>query len=157
MEQILNFIQSGTKYFPSFTAIVDKNGDVIDIQWNTKGHIDTKLRHHSHAEYLMLTKIKDHKEALLIQTMPPCDHCLKELEKLKIKIKIICLFDQWLKISRDTWKNSEYISCELLDRQHKDVIEANYILIEKRYNTHGHKRSKKELIKMWDKLSNIKN
>lgn len=156
MKELLNCISNGTKYFPCFTALMDSNSNMMEFQWNSKGNSDLTHRHISHAEYLLINKIKKRNDQIImIQTMPPCLSCLRELEKLKKPIKIIYLFDQWHKLNKRPWQTSEYIIFELLDSKYSYISKANFKLLEKRYNKHGHKWPRKRLIKIWGNFENI--
>lgn len=147
------------KGFPCFTALFI-NDKFINFFWNKKFNKQNgNSRHHNHAEHQLLKLLKEVDsidKITLIQTMPPCFDCLQELLKLERSIKIIYLFDPYLKHKKKNWKNKKNIILKRIDPQYTQLINYAWRFFKERYFTKSHNQSRNNLIKKWQKFNNIK-
>ena len=133
--------------FPVACLSFNSKGKILSIISNSIG--SGKTNHHTHAEWKTFSddKMKNisGKITLLI-TYPPCSLCLNDLNELGMDIEIIYLFDIWGKRYRQYIK-IQNIKIKSLNVSSKHIDEIWKIIVNK-YNSPGHKGSKKRLIKL---------
>lgn len=114
------------KGIPVEAVLLDENNNFLESKINKKS--DTQNNHLTHAEYLILKNIseyKNFKNMKMLITIPPCDLCIKEIEKYKQITEIIFLTEKCiLRTNNKKYKKKKYIKkYETSNEKEKKLIE----------------------------------
>jgi len=148
--------------FPCFSAVYI-NDKLENIKINKKWTKETtpQERHKNHAEFILIDELDfeviKEKEIVIVQTFPPCSHCLEKIKTLNLQLNIVWLFDPYQKTSRKLWNETKDISFNRISRNYEALIDFNFIKFLNRMNYKSHSNSRKALlIRHNGNLENIK-